>query len=43
MNSEQQYIDLYTQARQTIVDHAPAVMNGVRDKAFDDFCRLGFP
>ena len=41
--SRQQYIDLYTQARQLIMDHAPAPMNAVRDRAFDDFRRLGFP
>ncbi len=43
MNSEQQYIELYQQARQMIKDHAPESMNGVRDKAFDEFCRQGFP
>ena len=43
MNSEQQYIDLYTQARQTIFDHAPEAMNAVRDQAFEDFRKQGFP
>ena len=43
MNSEQQYIDLYTQARQMIFDHAPEAMNAVRDEAFEDFRRQGFP
>ena len=43
MNSEHQYIDLYRQARQIIMGHAPQAMNAVRDKAFEDFCRLGFP
>lgn len=43
MNSEQQYIELYEQARQIIHDHAPEVMNAVRDKAFEDFRRQGFP
>ncbi|MBP5340032.1 MAG: Fe-S cluster assembly protein SufD [Prevotella sp.] len=43
MNSEQQYIDLYTEARKTIFGHSVETMNAVRDKAFDDFCRLGFP
>ena len=43
MASEQQYIDLYNQARQMIMDHAPESMNAVRDKAFEDFRRLGFP
>jgi len=43
MNSEQQYIDLYKQARQIIFDHAPAEMNAVRDQAYEDFCKQGFP
>ena len=42
-SSEQQYIDLYEQARQMIFDHAPEAMNAVRDKAFDDFKAQGFP
>ncbi len=41
--SEQQYIDLYRQMRQTIFDHAPAVMNAVRDAAFERFVSGGFP
>ena len=43
MSSEQQYIELYEQARQMIMDHAPEAMNAVRDEAFEDFKRLGFP
>ena len=43
MQSEKQYIDLYTEAQQIIKDHAAPVMNEVRDKAFDNFRRLGFP
>ena len=43
MGSEQQYIDLYTQARQMIFNHAPEAMNAVRDQAFEDFKALGFP
>ena len=43
MNSEQQYIDLYEQARETIFSHAPEAMNAVRDQAFEDFRRQGFP
>jgi len=43
MNSEQQYIELYEQVRQIIHDHAPEVMNAVRDEAFEDFRRQGFP
>ena len=42
-NSEQQYIELYEQARQMIFDHAPEAMNAVRDEAFEDFRRQGFP
>lgn len=42
-NSEQQYIDLYQQARDLICRHSADVMNGVRDAAYEDFCRLGFP
>ena len=41
--SEQQYIDLYEQARELICSHAPEAMNAVRDQAFDDFRRQGFP
>ena len=43
MASEQQYIELYEQARQVIFDHAPEAMNAVRDQAFEDFRRQGFP
>ena len=43
MGSEQQYIELYEQARQLICDHAPAPMNAVRDQAFEDFKAQGFP
>lgn len=43
MSSEKQYIDLYYQCKGMINKHAPQVLNDLRDKAFDDFCRLGFP
>ncbi len=43
MNSEQQYIDLYGDNRQTILDHASASMNAMRDQAFEDFKAQGFP
>ena len=43
MNSEQQYIKLYEQARGIICEHAPESMNAVRDQAFEDFCKQGFP
>jgi Fe-S cluster assembly protein SufD len=43
MGSEKQYIDLYNECRSMICSHSADVMNTVRDKAFDDFKRLGFP
>lgn len=43
MNSEQQYIELYEQARGMIVQHSSDVMNAVRDTAFEQFRSLGFP
>ena len=43
MNSEQQYIDLYTQAREMICDHSATPLNAVREQACADFSRLGFP
>lgn len=43
MKSEQQYIDLYREAATIIKEHSADVMNAVRDQAFDDFVRLGFP
>ena len=43
MGSEQQYIELYEQARQMIIKHAPESMNVVRDQAFEDFKAQGFP
>lgn len=43
MQSEKQYIDLYQQCRDMLMAHSAQPMNAVRDAAFDDFCRLGFP
>ena len=43
MSAEKQYIDLYRQAAGMICGHSAGVMNAVRDRAFDDFQRLGFP
>ena len=43
MNSEKQYIDLYSEAREMLCSHSADVMNAVRDQAFDDFKRQGFP
>ena len=41
--SEKQYIELYRQCRQMIFDHSPALMNAVRDEAFEQFEAQGFP
>ena len=43
MGSEQQYIELYEQAREMIIKHASESMNVVRDQAFEDFKVQGFP
>ena len=43
MNSEQQYIELYEQARGMICQHSSDVMNAVRDVAFERFRVIGFP
>ena len=43
MGSEQQYIDLYKQCRGMICEHSSAVMNAVRDEAFERFASSGFP
>ncbi len=42
-NSHQQYIDLYKQQETVISRHSAPVMNAVRRKAFDAFCRMGLP
>ena len=43
MGNEQQYIELYEQARQVIFDHAAEPMNAVREEAFREFSASGFP
>ncbi|MBR2236155.1 MAG: Fe-S cluster assembly protein SufD [Prevotella sp.] len=43
MNSEQQYIELYEQQRDTIFAHGSSMMNAVRDEAFGRFAAKGFP
>ena len=43
MASEQQYIELYKQAAGMIKSHAPEALNAVRDQAFEDFRKQGFP
>ena len=42
-SSEQQYIDLYQQARQMLFNHSSEVMNAQRDAAFERFKSQGFP
>ena len=43
MQSEKQYIDLYAGCRDSLMKHSCGVMNAERDKAFEDFKKLGFP
>ena len=43
MNAEQQYIELYKEARKMICDHSSDVMNAQRDAAFECFATNGFP
>jgi Fe-S cluster assembly protein SufD len=43
MTTEQQYIDLYNQAKSVINSHSSALLNTSREKAFADFVRNGFP
>lgn len=43
MQSEKQYIDLYGKCRDMLRKHSCEVMNAVRDEAFENFKRLGFP
>ncbi|MBR1521047.1 MAG: Fe-S cluster assembly protein SufD [Bacteroidaceae bacterium] len=43
MNSEQQYIELYQEAADTIKARSCPVMNAVRDEAFAAFSQVGFP
>ncbi len=43
MKSEQQYIDLFRQCETALNEHSAKVLNAPRRRAFDDFCRLGFP
>ena len=43
MQSEKQYIDLYGECRDMLRKHSCEVMNAVREEAFENFKRLGFP
>ena len=41
MNSEQQYMDIFTGCREMLDSHSAGAMNALRDKAFEDFARQG--
>ncbi len=43
MNAEQQYIEFYHAAAETIRSRSCAVLNAVRDDAFNQFLHMGFP
>ena len=43
MLSENQYLDLYQSSSRMIKKHSAEALNAVRDAAFEDFRRLGFP
>lgn len=43
MSTEQQYIDLYNQAKGLINRHSSDVLNAPREQAFADFQKNGFP
>ena len=43
MHSENQYLDLYQSSSRIIKKNSAEVLNAVRDAAFEDFRRLGFP
>lgn len=43
MSSEQQYIDLFSNAEGELCRQSSPVLNALRKKAFDEFCKKGFP
>ena len=43
MGAEQQYIELFREHKADICRHSAPAMNELRDKAFEDFKKLGFP
>ena len=43
METEKQYIDLFTQYNDVVSHHAPAAMNQQRARAFEQFSHAGFP
>jgi len=43
MQTEKQYIDLFTRYEEVVSDHAPSAMNKLRAEAFERFQRTGLP
>jgi len=43
MSAEQQYIELYQQCREMLCHHSAPALNALRQQAFEDFQRQGFP
>lgn len=43
MSAEQSYIDIYKQYGDLIKSNCAPVVNSLRDEAFDEFCKVGFP
>ena len=43
MNAEKQYLELYQHSSRMIKKNSAEALNAVRDAAFEDFRRLGFP
>ena len=43
MSSSQQYIELYEETRGMLSQHSAPALNALRDQAFEDFRRQGFP
>lgn len=43
MNAEKQYVDLYADCRDTVDKHSAPILNALREEAFQEFRRQGFP
>lgn len=43
MKVEQQYIDFFNQQKSLLDKNSNSISNSFREKAFSDFCQLGFP
>ena len=43
MQSEQQYIELFKECRDLLCEYSAAPMNALREEAFENFQRQGFP